>query len=75
MNIYCRSDGKIFHVDPERIYQGSMGVNTVRFIGQFPSSAQVLVAYKLPNGNLTSPKVLTHVAEFEEIKTDDDLPF
>lgn len=71
MNIYCRSDGKIFHVDPERIYQGSMGVNTVRFIGQFPSSAQVLVAYKLPNGNLTSPKVLTHVAEFEEIKTED----
>ena len=71
MNIFCRSDGKILHIDPEAVYQGSMGVNTIRFIGQFPSSAQVLVAYQLPNGNMTSPKVLTHVPTREEIKAPD----
>lgn len=71
MNIFCRSDGKILHIDPEVVYQGSMGVNTIRFIGQFPSSAQVLCAYKLPNGNMTSPKVLTHVPTREEIKAPD----
>ena len=69
MNIYCSSDGTIFHVDTERIYQGSAGSNTVRFIGQFPSNAQVLVAYKLPNGVLKGPKILTPIAELEEINS------
>ena len=69
MNIYCSSDGTIFHVDTERIYQGSAGVNVVRFIGRFPSNAQVLVSYKLPNGALTGPKILTPIAEIEEIKS------
>lgn len=67
MNIYCRGDGYIFHIDPERIYQGSAGVNTIRFIGCFPSTAQVLVSYKLPNGLLTSPKILTFVSKLEEV--------
>ena len=68
MNIYCNSNGSIFHVDPSRIFQGSVGVNVVRFIGRFPSSAQVLMAYKLPNGVWTSPKMLAPVAELEEIQ-------
>ena len=69
MNIYCNSDGTIFHVDPVKIYQGSAGVNRVRFIGQFPSNAQVLVSYKLPNGVLKGPKILTPIATLEEVKT------
>lgn len=69
MNFYCDSGGKIFHVDPERIFQGSVGVNKIRFIGQFPSSAQVLVSYELPNGVITSPKVLTLVDELKELIT------
>lgn len=72
MNFYCNSGGTIFHVDPERIFQGSAGVNTIRFIGRFPSSAQVLLAYKLPNGNLTSPKVLTLVDELAEVEAPDN---
>jgi hypothetical protein len=71
MNFYCDSGGKIFHVDPERIFQGSVGVNKIRFIGQFPSSAQVLVSYELPNGVITSPKVLTLVDELKELITID----
>ena len=72
MNIYCRGDGYIFHIDPERIYQGSAGVNTIRFIGCFPSTAQVLVSYKLPNGLLTSPKILTFVSKLEEVSAPDN---
>lgn len=68
MNIYCNANGSIFHVDPSRVFQGSVGVDVVRFIGRFPSSAQVLMAYKLPNGTWTSPKMLTPVAELEEIQ-------
>ena len=71
MNIYCRSDGVVFHVDPERIFQGSVGANVIRFIGAFPSSAQVLMAYKLPNGVYTSPKMLTPVAELEQMQSPD----
>lgn len=67
MNIYCNSDGSIFHIDPERVYQGSAGVNTIRFIGRFPSSAQVLVSYKLPRGILTTPSLMTFVDEIEQI--------
>ena len=61
MNIFCDSGGKIFHVDPEKVYQGSVGVNTIKFIGQFPTNAQVLMAFKLPDGTFTSPKPMTLV--------------
>lgn len=68
MNFYCDSGGVIFHVDPERIFQGSAGVNKIRFIGQFPSNAQVLVSYKLPNGIWTVPKYMTFVSALEEVQ-------
>lgn len=68
MNFYCDSGGVIFHVDPERIFQGSAGVNKIRFVGQFPSNAQVLVSYKLPNGIWTVPKYMTFVSALEEVQ-------
>ena len=71
MNIFCRADGTIFHVDTEPIYQGSVGVNKIRFIGQFPKSAQVLMSYTLPNGNTTHPKLMTAVADVAEVNAPD----
>lgn len=70
MNFFCDSGGRIFHVDPERVFQGSAGYNTIRFIGQFPSSSQVLVAYKLPNGVWTNPYYLplAQVSELNEVQ-------
>lgn len=68
MNIFCNSNGVIFHVIPEKIFQGSAGVNKVYFIGQFPSSAQVLMAYTLPNGIPTSPKMLILNKQMEEVQ-------
>lgn len=68
MIFFCDSGGNIFNVIPSRIYQGSAGANTIRFVGQFPSSSQVLVAYKLPNGVYTQPKYMAHVDELEEVQ-------
>lgn len=68
MNFYCDSQGVIFHVDAERIFQGSLGANKIRLIGQFPSTAQVLVAYELPDGTNTSPKIMTSVATLEQVQ-------
>lgn len=59
MNFYCDSSGQLLHVDPERVYQGSAMANTIRFIGAFPLSAQVLVAYQLPNGIWTARQMMT----------------
>ena len=63
MNFFCDSKGTIFHVDPEPIYQNSTGANTIYFVGAFPSSAQVTVVYKLPNGLYTKPKLMTNVTD------------
>jgi len=68
MNIFCNDSGNILAVTPEKIYQNSAGVNIIRFIGQFPSSAQVLMAYQLPNGDLTMPKMLAFVQEVEGVQ-------
>lgn len=68
MIFFCDSGGNIFNVIPSRIYQGSAGANTIRFVGQFPSSSQVLVAYKLPNGIATNPKYMSYVDELEEVQ-------
>lgn len=70
MNIFCNSEGVIFHIDKERIFQGSAGVNKIYFVGQFPTSAQVLMSYELPNGTLTTPKMLTFVSELQEVETE-----
>ena len=68
MNIFCSANGTIFHVDTEPIYQGSVGVNKIRFIGQFPSSSQVLMRYCLPNGVWTTPIYLTHIPDVAEVE-------
>ena len=68
MNFYCDSQGVVFYVDAERIFQGSLGANKIRLIGQFPSTAQVLVAYELPDGTKTSPKIMTSVATLEQVQ-------
>ena len=68
MNIFCSANGTIFHVDTEPIYQGSVGVNKIRFIGQFPSSSQVLMRYCLPKGVWTTPIYLTHIPDVAEVE-------
>lgn len=71
MIIFCNTDGKIYHVIPDKVYQGSAGANTIYFVGQFPSSSQVTIAYTLPNGMSLPPKLLTPVKQLNKVDIPD----
>ena len=55
MNFYVNSQGQIIRVDPEDVFQGSVNANTINFIGAFPSTCPVTVAFRLPTGEWTTP--------------------
>ena len=63
MNFFCDSGGKIFHVDSENVYQGSVNANKIYFIGAFPSFCNVTARFQLPNGVYTEPQLLTKVSQ------------
>lgn len=63
MNFYCDSSGTIFHVDSENVYQGGKNADVFYFIGAFPSSSVVMVAYQLPNGVWTEREICTRVTD------------
>lgn len=58
MNFYVNSQGQIIRVDPEDVFQGSVNVNTINFIGAFPSTCPVTVAFRLPTGEWTTPAIM-----------------
>ena len=68
MIYFCDAGGVIFSTVPERVFQGSMGVNKIRFVGQFPASAMVLVSYTLPDGTPTTPQLMTNIGTLEEVQ-------
>lgn len=55
MNFYVNSQGQIIRVDSEDVFQGSVNANTINFVGAFPSSCPVNVAFRLPTGEWTTP--------------------
>ena len=55
MNFYVSSTGQILQVDPEDVFQGSVNANTINFIGAFPPTCPVDVAFRLPTGEWTTP--------------------
>ena len=67
MNYFCDSGGVIFHVDPERVFQGSANANVINFFGAFPSNAEVLLAYQLPNGTWTTPQRMTPIVQLSGV--------
>ena len=71
MNYFCDSGGEIFHVDPERVFQGSANANVINFFGAFPHNCEVLIAYELPDGTWTTPKRMTPIAELTGAKDKD----
>lgn len=50
MNFFCDSNGEIFFVTGENVYQGGKKANTFYFIAAFPKGLMVGVTYQLPNG-------------------------
>lgn len=77
MNFYVDSGGEIIGVDAERIFQGSANANTIRFIGAFPSSAQVAVSYRLPlpSGIVTERQLLTFNKNLSGIQNESGTTF
>ena len=71
MNYFCDSGGEIFHVDLEKVYQGSANANVINFFGAFPHNCEVLIAYELPDGTWTTPKRMTPIAELTGAKDKD----
>lgn len=67
MNYFCDSGGVIFHVDPERVFQGSANANVINFFGAFPSNAEVLIAYQLPDGTWTTPQRMTPIVQLSGV--------
>ncbi len=63
MNFFCDSGGNIFHVDSEKVYQGSVNANKIYFIGAFPSNCEVLVRYTLPNGIYSEQELCTKTTD------------
>lgn len=55
MNFYVNSQGQIIRVDPEDVFQGSVNANTINFVGAFPSTCPVTVAFRLLTGEWTTP--------------------
>lgn len=77
MNFFCDDSGNIFHVDSEKVYQGSANANTIYLIAPFPSSLTVAMKCQLPNGIWTEPQLLTGVSqdELKDMQTEDGKKF
>lgn len=67
MLIYAKQTGETF-LYSENINQGSVNANGIDLLASFPKTAAVTAAFELPNGQVTSPKVLSLVSEDTEIE-------
>jgi hypothetical protein len=59
MIFFCYNSGTIFKTVPEKIYQGSVNANTIYLVGAFDGDCAVTVRFELPNGLLTTEKLLS----------------
>lgn len=60
MLFIANAQGTILNTVPDRVYQGSNNANQVLLAIPLPSSVSIKVAYKLPNGLLTEPALMTY---------------
>lgn len=67
MLIYAKQTGETF-LYSENINQGSVNANGIDLLASFPKTAVVTAAFELPNGQVTSPKVLSLVSADTEIE-------
>lgn len=60
MLFIANAQGTILNTVPDRVYQGSNNANQVLLAIPLPSSVTIKIAYKLPNGLLTEPALMTY---------------
>ena len=75
MNFYVNSQGQIIRVDPEDVFQGSVNANTINFVGAFPSTCPVNVAFRLPTGEWTTPASMGMNSELSGVQQPDGTQF
>lgn len=67
MITYIQGNGTLIKSVPDKFYQGSSYANTIYFVGAFPQSSVVKIAFKLPQtGHYTQPYVMLNA----DIQTD-----
>ena len=75
MDFFVDSRGEILRVTPAMVAQGSANAEIIRFIGAFPSSSVVTVAYTLPTGDNTIPMPMTYIGTVDGTKDEDGATF
>lgn len=67
MLFFVANDGTIVKSGPSSVYQGSEDANSVCVVAPFAANAEVTAVFKLPNGELKSPLLLTNVGIIEGV--------
>lgn len=70
MVIITNANGDVVKNIPENIYQGSNNANSIVVLAPFASSSQLTIAYRLPDGVLTEPALMT---PYEDVPSEYDL--
>ena len=70
MILFINNAGTITNSLPEEVYQGSANANSIYVVAPFAHNLTATVAYRLPNGIVTSPQNLRYTGEIEGF-TDD----
>lgn len=58
MIFFVGNDGTIIKTVPEPVYQGSSGANNIYVVAPFAAGMTVTVAFQLPNGVWTTPRLM-----------------
>lgn len=62
MIILTNAQGDVLNTIPDKVYQGSNLANQIIIVSPWSANLQVTIAYKLPNGDFTEPKLMTAFA-------------
>lgn len=62
MIILTNAQGDVLNAIPDKVYQGSNLANQIVIVSPWSANLQVTIAYKLPNGDFTEPKLMTAFA-------------
>ena len=62
MIILTNAQGDVLNTIPDKVYQGSNLANQIVIVSPWSANLQVTIAYKLPNGDFTEPKLMTAFA-------------
>lgn len=67
MLFFVANDGTIIKSGPSSVYQGSEDASCVSVVAPFATNAEVTAVFKLPNGELKSPLLLTNAGIVEGV--------